>query len=83
MADAYTVDFLNQYKIMEETYRDKPVRDKRAKVLRREGWQVRCSKVGFIDLARAVVYTIEARRGREKEGICSASDALSVGTSNT
>jgi len=41
-------------------FKDKAERNRKAKELRIDGYTVKCSKVDFEDLARDVVYIIEA-----------------------
>jgi hypothetical protein len=41
-------------------FKDMKERNRKARELRKEGWTVKCSTIDFIDLARAVIYLIEA-----------------------
>lgn len=43
-------------------FNDKIERNHKAKELRSQGWTVKCSKVDLTDLARTVIYILEAVR---------------------
>lgn len=54
--------YMDGKKHIEENFKDSKERNRRARELRQDGWKVTCKKWDFTDLAREIIYTIEASR---------------------
>jgi hypothetical protein len=64
MARTYTVEFLKQFEVLEENYKEKKVRDRRAKELRKQGYSVDVESVNFSWADGSMIYYIHATRPR-------------------
>lgn len=51
---------------LDEMYKDRKKRDRRARGLRREGWTVTCKKYHFYDLGDGPRYCLKANRAKGK-----------------
>lgn len=73
MVTCYPKEYLEKYEVLEEGWSDskypdaKKIRDRRARELRKQGWEVKCVTYDFTDLARSMRYCLDARRLRNKE----------------
>lgn len=65
MANVYPEEFLKHWEIFEEQYTDMNQRNRIAREMRNDGWTVTCKKWDFTDLARAVVFSISAKRAKK------------------
>jgi len=71
MVQAYPKEFADQYDIFHFSIADdgdpdaRRKRDSMAREMRKAGWTVECKKVGFADLLRCNVYTLDATRKKD------------------
>ena len=73
MGNCYSPEYLKKYEVLEEHWTDlekfpegsaKQKRDRYARELRNQGWEVKTVTESYADLARCRYYGIEARRLR-------------------